>query len=499
MRVYELNGRNGTQRSGHRVAVIGSARVLDPFEDLVRQGRANRLWSDGALTHSLPEVAQLIAYTRGRTSISKDMRPFVFQPDEKPERTAEDRSILESVDTFFVELSDSRYIACSPYALSADAFVDQFVSKHGTTLSGWYRALAANAVDKKTIDAAMAGFGDRSADEKAWIKALLRRAKQMRVTDAKATALLNEIVFDPGKQWILVSPFLVPGAEGSPAGDRAKTVEQVRKIGAKKKLAVFNPTALVEQHGAGVALAKEGRDTGRYDDRFMPVVADALLKAAGLVAESGEDPAAVAVRINDSLVALHQERLALGQDESGLYAHYKLLLERKAIVGRDLVEIAELVVNRLPKFDRYHVLRAGLGELGFVLSSLGLPTVAFDPNERRFGAMQAGLDRLGREDPVVARCLTVQKGVIPNPPFQGNILALATPLTSYRPEQEDEALSQLENYGALLIRPQSFLFARPSESEQSDLMAKLARRGFTDVRPLGRDMVYVGKPASHHS
>lgn len=465
MRIYELNGRNETQKAGHRVAVLGSAQMLDAFEALVRQGRANRLWSDGALTHSLPEVAQLIAYTRGRTSISRDMRPFVFEPDEKPERTAEDRSILDSVGTFFVEMSEARYVGCAPYALNVDGFVDRFVSKQG--LSGWYRALASKAVDKKTIDAAMAGLADRSAEEKAWIKSLLRRSKLVRVTDAKAMALLNEIVFDPAKQWILVSPPSESAAGGATASERAKTIEQVRKIGAKKKLPV--------------ATADGG--------------ADGLLKAAGLVAEAKEDTAAIAARINDSLVKLHEERLsALGPDESGLYAHYERLLDSKAIVGRDIVTIVERVLDELPEFDQYHVLRAGLGEFGFLVSALGLPTVAVDPDLRRFGAMQAGLDSLGHEYPVIARCLTMQNRVLPSPPFEGRVLAFATHFIGCPPKDEDKVLDQLESYAALLIRPNIFMFPRASESEQAALMAKLAARGFTEVKPITREVLCVVQP-----
>lgn len=494
MRVYELNGQSETQRPGHRVAVIGSCRVLSPFQDLVMQGRATRLWDDGVLTHSLPEVKQLIAYTLGREDIPKEIRPFVFQPDDRPERSAADRSMLNTVDTFFVEISERWCIGNPPYAFNSNHFMNQFVSRHGEELLDWYRALVGGTLDREIVDATMARFADRGWSERAWLGMLLRYTEITELTDAAAAAMLDEIVFDPGKQWILVSHFLVPGIEGAQMGDRAEAIRQVRKIASGKGLTLFDPTPLVERHGAETALAKQGRDTYHYDDRFMPTVVDALLQAAGLIAVSNDVALSAAARVNASLVELHRPRLALGVNESGLYVHYKQLLEQGTIVGRDIGELVDSVINKLPRFDRYHVLRAGLGEIGFVLASLGLPTVAFDSNDRRIEAMRAGLDRLGGDDPAIARWLTIREGAIPGEALDGNVLGLATHLIGFAPEQEDEALSRLGNYGALLIRPQSFLFSRPSEDEQADLMAKLERRGFSTVRPVGRGVLYVAKP-----
>jgi hypothetical protein len=494
MRVYELNGQSETQRPGHRVAVIGSCRVLSPFQDLVMQGRATRLWDDGVLTHSLPEVKQLIAYTLGHQDIPAEMRTFVFQPDDKPERTAADRSMLNTIDTFFVELSEKWCIGNPPYVFNSNHFINQFVSKHSEELLDWYRALVAGTLDREIIDATMARFADRSSSERAWFGMLLRHTEATELTDAAAAAMLDEIVFDPGKQWIVVPHFLVPGVRGAQMGDRAEAIKQVQKISSDKGLTLFDPTRLIEAYGAETALAKQGRDAYHYDDTFMPIVVDALLKTAGLIAVSDEVALSAAERINASLLELHRQRLALGVDESGLYAHYKLLLEQKTIVGRDIGELVGGIINRLPKFDLYHVLRAGLGEIGFVLSSLGLPTVAFDRDDRRFEAMQAGLDRLGSDDPMIARWLTIQKGVFPDAPLEGNVLGLATHLIGYSPAREEEVLSRLGQYGALLIRPRSFLFNRPSENEQMDLMAKLEKLGFSTVKDVGRGVVYVAKP-----
>lgn len=130
---------------------------------------------------------------------------------------------------------------------------------------------------------------------------------------------------------------------------------------------------------------------------------------------------------------------------------------------RSIVTIVERVLDELPEFEQYHVL-------------------------------QAGLDSLGHEYPVIARCLTMQNRVLPSPPFEGRVLAFATHFIGCPPKDEDKVLDQLESYAALLIRPNIFMFPRASESEQAALMAKLAARGFTEVKPITREVLCVAKP-----
>jgi hypothetical protein len=201
--------------------------------------------------------------------------------------------------------------------------------------------------------------------------------------------------------------------------------------------------------------------------------------------------------INAVLLQLHQERVVLGVDQSGLYAHYKLLLDSGQIAGQAAAELADLIANSLPPFDSYHVLRAGLGELAFVLAALGLRAVGFDQNSRRFAAMSAGLEKLCDGDPQLARRLMIGRVAIPDVPKHNRVLGVATYLIGYTPGQEDQALAELSAYSALLIRPEAFLRSRNSDEVQEVLVEAVRARGFTQIREFPKlGVVYCAKPLS---
>lgn len=499
MRIFDLVGSTDSQRRGHRVALLGTCRLFGPFEELVDRGRAIRIWDDGVGTNDLAAALQIVRNTRGKFDIPKIVRPLIFQPDERPVRTRMDRTILDTVDTFFVEISESWHISYPPYILNVNHFYSEFVSKYGRELLGWYRAFAAGTIDAAMIESTMAKLADRDLDleERIWIESLVRHARWQFAGDAEVSAaMLDAIMFDPGKQWILVPLFLVPGVEGDQMSRRAEGIELARQLSGKMKLTMYDPTELLKKHGVRTALAGEGRDVHHYDAKFLHIVADGLLGAAGLVAQPDETASVAAARINETLVELHRQRLSLGVNESGLYAHYKGLLDMKAIAGPAVAKLASIVIDVLPGFEEYHVLRAGLGELAFVLSSLGLTTTAYEPNAARFEAMKAGLARLGADDPIVARCLTIHGTALPDLPVPNRILGLAHHLIGYPSEQQDQVLARLARYGALLINPIDFLFNRPSAQEQDELLAKLDALGFRNIRRVSEHFLFCSRFAA---
>lgn len=505
MRIFDLVGGIRGQRAGHRVAVIGTCRVYGAFEALEASGRALPVWSNvGTITHTLPEAGQLIRYTRGELDIAGPMRALVFNAD--PVRTAADARMLDTVDTFFLEISDQRQITHGPFYLNGNRFYENFISKYGAPLLPWYRALVADRIDDALIASVMEKFGDRSVEERKWIETILGHTRMTFFRDADAAAaMLGEVIFDRQKQWMLVSQFLVPDVGGAHMDDRAKSNDILQEIGANNGLAVFNPSGLVAQHGPTVALAGEGRDIYHYNPGFNEIVADGLLEAAGLIDGAGaafvsamDEPepagdAFSATRINDSLVRLHERRLMLGVNESGLFTHYKTLLDEKSIIGRDVRILANTIATRLPRFDQYHVLRAGLGELAFMLASRGLPVTGYDPNGLRFRAMSAGLEQLHEDYPEIAQRVTIGYTGIPSPPSQGRTLAVATHLIGYSPHDEDRALSDLSAYNALLMKPSMFLYGENSEAEQDRLLARLQSFGFKETRLIARDLAYCEK------
>jgi hypothetical protein len=169
------------------------------------------------------------------------------------------------------------------------------------------------------------------------------------------------------------------------------------------------------------------------------------------------------------------------------------LLDVEAIAGPAVATLAGIVTDVLPPFEEYHVLRAGLGELAFVLASLGLTTRGYEANAARFEAMKAGLARLAADDPQITRGLTIHEAALPEIPAPNRILGLAHHLIGYPPEQQDQVLARLAGYSALLINPAEFLFNRPSAEEQDELLAKLDALGFRHIRRVSEHFLFCSR------
>jgi hypothetical protein len=158
--------------------------------------------------------------------------------------------------------------------------------------------------------------------------------------------------------------------------------------------------------------------------------------------------------------------------------------------------VSSLIVNLLPRFDRYDVLRAGLGELAFLLAALGLRVAAFEPNLKRFSALVAGLERISNDDGEVARRVTVGRAGIPDVPMHSRTLGVVHQLIGYSAAQEAQLLTQLAAYDALLVDPRTFLYPRTSDREREAVGETLRRCGFTDVHEYPKlGVVFCSKAA----
>lgn len=204
----------------------------------------------------------------------------------------------------------------------------------------------------------------------------------------------------------------------------------------------------------------------------------------------------VALKVNTLLCELHRSRVnELGVDASGLYDHYHRRLNKNEIVDPTVAPLARAIVRILPEFETYHVLRAGLGELAFVLAAMGLRTVACDVNTGRFKAIQAGFEGLCTDLPIIRSRLGIRHVAIPSVDPGNRTLGIAKAFIGFRPADEEKALISLAQYDALLVQPSAFLWQRTSADEQHEAIASLRRLGFTTVRELPEfGMVYCSKP-----
>lgn len=492
--------------------MIGSCRVNDPFEVLAESGRAVRVWANiQSAPHTFGEVRQIVKFTLGEFEIPREFQPFVFHPSEpEPVRTPAVKRILETVDTVFIEVCELRELRHDPYYFQVNHFYREFVSKYGAALLPWYRAFSlGEAITEELVAGALEKLSDRGPEERKFIEAVLRKTQLKPTTVEAALEAFKDIRFDDAKQWVLVSHFLVPGLGGTQMKDRAESIEMVRKVAAQNSVAMYDPSELLVRHGRQVALASEGRDIYHYHSDFNVTVANALLQTAGLITapkgsavKTSKSPSDLVLeatsRTNNMLIELHRMRVdQMGVDKSGLYAHYKGLLDDGRLADQQISSLANLIVNLLPRFDSYHVLRAGLGELALVLASAGRQVVGFDQNPGRFAAMTAGLEALCDSEPEAGRRFAVGRAAIPYVEKSNRTLAIAHHLIGYKPEQEEAVLDELGSYAAVLIDPRIFLFARKSQEEQEAMIETMRSRGFTQIREFPTlGVAYCAKPGA---
>jgi hypothetical protein len=208
--------------------------------------------------------------------------------------------------------------------------------------------------------------------------------------------------------------------------------------------------------------------------------------------------------VNDTLIEVHSRRMAeLGLDGSGLFEHYARLIDQGAILRTIDLQALKIVGERLPKFGEYAVLRAGLGELAFVLGGLGLNVVACEPNMLRFGALSAGLDHFKASKIVNREFVRTENDFVPAAAGSSPTLGIAIDFAFDRQLEDDENfLRGLEQFDALLFDPRLFIWIRTSESAQRDALSLLQSLGFAEIVEFpeaqlvlaSRQPVAIGRP-----
>ncbi len=512
MRIFDVpKGYRGAGRA-MRVAVHGSCRVHDPFEALATAGTIIRVWANYLSTSfTLGEVHQMMQHCLGNSDISQPLLPFIFHdPDQLVPWTSAQRRILDDVDVFIIEVSDLRQVRYRNTYFQLQNFIRNFLSRHGSALSQWYRSFSTGApISDDLVEKALSEMPNLPASDRGLFESILRETRLEPVDVEGAKQIIEKIRFNPAAHWIFVSHFIVPGLSGRLMQDRLKLRETLREATQACDAGFFDPSDPVAKFGKEVALAKGGADIYHYDKAFESTIADALLEQfysglpqATAAARSSSFFAsniafqAVASALNALLVTFHRERLAQSTiDDSGLHAHYASLLERNQIIHSQEINVVDVILRYLPEFDDYHVLRAGLGEIAFLLSAFGLKCMAVDPFDTRFSAIEAGASYLQRCGVLKEDSWRAMKGTVPDIDRQGCVLAVATQLAvTVPPDEEEEILKRLEAYDAILFSPALLVRPRNESTEQEVLLDRFRRAGFTQIRDYPRfNLVYCAR------
>lgn len=453
----------------------------------------------------------MMQHNLGNSEIPTPLLPFIFHdPEAVPSWTSTQRRIIDDVDVFIIEVSDLRQIRYQSYYFQSQNFVRNFISKYSTVLLPWYRSFSiGEPIGDELVEKALSGIPDLTHDKRNLVESILREAR-LEPLDVEGVKLaIERLRFSPEAHWIFVSHFVVPGVSGTLMQDRLKLRETLREATETCGVDFFDPSASVAVYGREAALDNGGSDIYHYAKAFQPVIAETLLERCYLdlsrtsattrsanFAAGNISLQAVASALNALLVSLHRERLAQSSiDESGLYAHYASLLEQKQIVRQPEIEIVNIILRYLPEFDCYHVLRAGLGEISFLLSVFGRKAVAVDPFMARFLAIEAGGNYLEASGFLKEGSWRAINGVFPSLDRRGRVLAVATQLAiTVSPEEEENILQELETYDAVLFFPRMLVRPRKEVVEQEALLERFRRAGFTSIREYAHlNMIFCAK------
>lgn len=499
MRVFDVpKGYAGIGRQ-LRVAVHGSCRVHDPFEALAAAGKLTKVWANHlAVSYTFGEACQALQWSLGERAIPAELLPFIFDdPARLPAIEPQQLRVLESVDVFIAEISELRQIRYRDFFFQIQVFMRNFVSRHGTALLPWYRLFSTGQpATRDVVQEALCHLAHLDAEERSFVESIMVETQLAAIDPESAKRAIATLAATCDARWLFVSHFVVPGMSGTLMLDRSKLREILRAATEECNVGFFDPSQMVGRYGRGMALANAGADIYHYNPDFQSKIGDALLLQLSSTLEPDRDafemaaPSAatplqpISCALNALLTMCHRERLAgLGVDGSGLHAHYALLLERCEIVGRQELDIAEIILRYLPEFDCYHVLRAGLGEMAFLLAVHGCKTKAFDPFASRLSALTAGAKYLRSCGFLGKNGVDATLATVPSPAAGERTLAVATQLSlTASPAEEEIILRQLEQYDAVLFMPGALVRPRDSKADEELLIDRFRSAGFVDVR-----------------
>ena len=512
MRVFDMPRDRSESGRPWRIAVIGSRRILAAFDNLASLGKLVTVWSnDAADPLTLGEAHQTLRYNLQEQDLPEPLFPFIFdRPDDVKPRSAMTRRLLESADAFVIEVSESRQIRCGEYYFQRNAFLRRFVTPQKASMP-WYQALETGRMTEEIVESTIGALGHNNPADCNQATQILQNTRLEKVSESDARTLIASMRFKPSAKWIFVSPCVVRGLDGTLMDDRRELIDTLSRATKACGVLMFDPTDLATLHAREMTPSSAPM-LYSYEPELRAAVGEAILsliERSEVPAANSEDrtrpvgigpiPTKVAERINELLIELHGRRIAeLGEDESGLYAHYHRLLKLGSLIKPHDVQIGTLVTQHLPDFARCHVLNAELGEIAFVLAALGRDVAAFESNPTRLRAIAAGAVCLAEHGIVPKGRLKCERGALPtfNTEIEGpgrTLAILAGFFLGASEAQQDHALSQLVLYDALLYHPQALLRTENPEASEK-FLDRLRAHGFSVVREFPHaKLVYCAK------
>ena len=509
---------------GPRIAVFGSCRLRHPVSRLHDDGDI-RICNWGLKeVHSILEVKQSLDFVRGARTIDDRLSDYVFETPYVPDVSALASSLRDGVDVFLIEVSDSKQFCFDDVIFQQNFFARQFVRRHGELMLPWFRSMTRGQAPDEAVVAEILSRLPAEVDERdALAGDILRRMRLTRSGEEEVLDTLKAMIASVGGRWIVFGAVTMENAPQAMMRDRRTLNENLKSACEQTGALFYDPAELIAEHGKETVMDAGGANLYEWSPAFYPTVGRKLLELIGKAvrdddrpepggartehdgagAPAGRSPAVAqrirgsrAERINAELVAAHRPRLArLGETDSGLYSHYARLLEQNALVGpRDRTALA-LIEDHLPDYDAYAVIRAGLGELAFLIAAGGRRVIACEPSARRRGAIEDGLEELQARGLIEPGRVTIVDTLMPAEPLSGRVLGVAVDASEVRDDAAAAPhIARATAFDGLLIDPRLFIRQRDDPADQAALIERLGGLGFTHRRDYFADrMTWLGR------
>jgi len=502
-----------------RAAVIGSCRVRTPLQKTAGNGEFSVAISQPPLTHSFNEARQIWRHATNKQRIPDHFSPLIFDQPTAPPPESYPAEILDQIDVFIVEMCDSKRVRHGDWYFQGNYFSRNFVQRHASQLLGWYRKFCkGQPVDEATIEDALKKLAAAGANDLDLIESILRDTVLEQMDADAVLHSARSMVHDSSKRWIFVSHFAPPDDHGPIMQDRRALTTAVQAAANDVGAEFFDPTRLIEFYGRETVLRAHGADIYEYSWDFIPVMGHIIVEMVrngtgpdlkfpakqsitvptSIVAKSAKsqtDQIAtdLAAKVNKLLLSLSAQRLsALGPERSGLYDRYRQLLDQGEIVRPRDTKLLQIILKQFADYDRYYVLKAGLGALPLMMALAGLKVEALDPSAYRIDAMEAAVSAMAVSKKAVAKLMTVGQGLrAPAVPGERSLVIAFGLLAN----EGGDTIASVEGHDAVLFDLQSPLGKQLLQAEQTN-GTKSETHGILSIEKLTSNIGIVHRAAS---
>jgi hypothetical protein len=441
----------------------------------------------------------------GEKKLPDELSPYVFETARTPDVSSLTDSLNRGVDFFLVEVSDGRQFRYGDVVFQQNFFTRRFVRPYGDALLPWFRHVSrGRPMDEDRVNEALERLREAGFAPDETTSDFLRRVRLERSDAEETSGALARMMAKVGGRWIVVGALTLPDVPGAVMDDRRTLNDNLRQACSAQGALFYDPSELIAEHGRSVVLDSGGANIYEYARSFYPTVGQTLLNLIRQVRQPPDRSRALtlepaswtapslshrlrssrAERINAELVALHAGRLAaLGTVESGLYSHYERLIDQAALIGTRERAALTLIERHLPEYGAYAVIRAGLGEMAFLIAASGRRVTAYEPSARRRQAIEAGLDHLQMAGLIEPGAMTLVDALTPVARMTGRVLGVALDASEVRDDAAAAPhLSRAGGLAGLLIDPRRFIRLRQTIPEQESLLRDLEAMGFDGRR-----------------